>query len=195
LSPCFDILENCLSRTDTEAELKLVQEEAVRNGAFGAAVSSHWADGGAGAVKLAEAVMSACDRPNQFKFLYDLDKPFDEKIQTISREMYGAKNVVYTSEVASKLKMYEEKGYGNLPICMAKTAGSLTGDPTIKGAPTGFDLKINDVSLSAGAGFVIPIVGEVSKKNISCEFLLLVFSCRFQQCQVYPQDPLFTILM
>ncbi|CAH1364848.1 unnamed protein product [Tenebrio molitor] len=148
--------------TDTEAELKLVQEEAVRNGAFGAAVSSHWADGGAGAVKLAEAVMSACDRPNQFKFLYDLDKPFDEKIQTISREMYGAKNVVYTSEVASKLKMYEEKGYGNLPICMAKTAGSLTGDPTIKGAPTGFDLKINDVSLSAGAGFVIPIVGEIS---------------------------------
>jgi hypothetical protein len=78
---------------------------------------------------------------------------------------------------------------------MAKTAGSLTGDPTIKGAPTGFDLKINDVSLSAGAGFVIPIVGEVSKKNVSCEFLLLVFSCRFQQCQVYPQGPLFTILM
>jgi methylenetetrahydrofolate dehydrogenase (NADP+)/methenyltetrahydrofolate cyclohydrolase/formyltetrahydrofolate synthetase len=179
----FEILENCLSRTDTEAELKLVQEEAVRNGAFGAAVSSHWADGGAGAVKLAEAVMSACDRPNQFKFLYDLDKPFDEKIQTISREMYGAKNVVYTPEVASKLKMYEEKGYGNLPICMAKTAGSLTGDPTIKGAPTGFDLKINDVSLSAGAGFVIPIVGEVSKKVFLVSFYYLLFLVDFNNAR------------
>lgn len=179
----FEILENCLSRTDTEAELKLVQEEAVRNGAFGAAVSSHWADGGAGAVKLAEAVMSACDRPNQFKFLYDLDKPFDEKIQTISREMYGAKNVVYTPEVASKLKMYEEKGYGNLPICMAKTAGSLTGDPTIKGAPTGFDLKINDVSLSAGAGFVIPIVGEVSEKMFLVSFYYLFFLVDFNNAR------------
>ncbi|XP_966870.2 C-1-tetrahydrofolate synthase, cytoplasmic [Tribolium castaneum] len=148
--------------TDTEAEIRLVKDEALRNGAFGAAVSTHWAEGGAGAADLAELVMDACEEENNFKFLYNLDASLDEKIQIISREMYGAKNVLYTPEVTQKMKMYEEKGYGNLPICMAKTAASLTGDPSIKGAPTGFDLKINDVSLSAGAGFVVPIVGEIS---------------------------------
>ncbi|XP_044265434.1 C-1-tetrahydrofolate synthase, cytoplasmic-like [Tribolium madens] len=148
--------------TDTEAEIQLVKEEAIRNGAFGAAVSNHWAQGGAGAIDLAELVMDACEEENNFKFLYNLNASLDEKIQVISREMYGAKNVVYTPEVTQKLKMYQEKGYGNLPICMAKTAASLTGDPSIKGAPTGFDLRINDVSLSAGAGFVVPIVGEIS---------------------------------
>lgn len=143
-----------------------MKEEAVKHGAFGAAVSNHWAKGGAGAVELAEIVMDACDEETDFRFLYNLNSSLEKKIQIISQEMYGAKNVLYTPKVVEKLRMYEEKGFGNLPICMAKTAASLTGDPNIKGAPSGFDLKINDVSLSAGAGFIVPIVGEVNRKKL-----------------------------
>ncbi|XP_063919636.1 C-1-tetrahydrofolate synthase, cytoplasmic isoform X1 [Zophobas morio] len=148
--------------TDTEAELKLVQSKAKENGAFDAVVGNHWAEGGAGAVKLADAVIAACEQKSNFKFLYELDKTLEEKIKIIATEMYGAGSITYTPEAAAKLKTYQERGFGKLPICMAKTSASLTGDPAVKGAPTGFELKINDVTLSAGAGFVVPIIGEIS---------------------------------
>ncbi|XP_044265161.1 C-1-tetrahydrofolate synthase, cytoplasmic isoform X1 [Tribolium madens] len=154
---CINQFEN-----DTEAEIQLVQKAAKENGAFDAVLSNHWAEGGAGSVKLAEAVVKACQQPSQFKLLYDLNKTLDEKIQTIAREMYGAGKVTYTPEVSERLKLYEERGYGKLPICMAKTSMSFTGDPSIKGAPTGFELKVSDISVSVGAGFVVPIAGEIS---------------------------------
>jgi methylenetetrahydrofolate dehydrogenase (NADP+)/methenyltetrahydrofolate cyclohydrolase/formyltetrahydrofolate synthetase len=151
-----------LHGNDSDAELKMVQDAAMQNGALDAVVSDHYSEGGSGAVKLADAVIAACKRHSDFKFLYDLDKPIEEKIKIIATEMYGAGKIVYSPGVTDKLKMYEKLGYGKLPICMAKTQLSLTGDPTIKGAPTGFDLKINDVHISVGAGFIIPIVGEIT---------------------------------
>ncbi|RZC33761.1 C-1-tetrahydrofolate synthase, cytoplasmic, partial [Asbolus verrucosus] len=148
--------------SDTEAEIKLVQQAALDNGAFDAVVSTHWLEGGAGALKLADAVIAASNQSNNFKFLYDLNLPLNEKITIIAKEMYGAGSIEYTPEAKEKLKVYEESGYGKLPICMAKTSASLTGDPNVKGAPTGFILKINDVDLAAGAGFIIPVIGEIS---------------------------------
>lgn len=145
----------------------MVKEGALQNGAFDAVVCTHWAEGGLGAITLADSVMKACDQASKFRFLYDLNSSLEEKILQISKEMYGAGNVELLPAVQEKLKKYTEQGYGKLPICMAKTQNSLTGDPNIKGAPTGFTLKINDVTISVGAGFVIPIVGEV---NITCSY-------------------------
>lgn len=105
--------------------------------------------------------MNACQQPNKFKFLYDLNLSIKEKMSVIAREMYGAGGLEIAPHVEETIKSYEAKGFGNLPICMAKTSMSLTGDPGIKGAPTGFTMKINDVCLSAGAGFIVPICGEV----------------------------------
>ncbi|CAH0400476.1 unnamed protein product [Chilo suppressalis] len=148
---------------DTEAELNLVQQYAEKNGAFRAVICDHWAKGGAGALDLADAVIAACDKPNNFDYLYPLDLPIVEKIRVIATEMYGAGTIEYTDEVLEKIKMFTEKSYDKFPICMAKTSNSLTGDPAVKGAPTGFPLKINGIFVSVGAGFVVPMVGEISK--------------------------------
>ncbi|KAI4468920.1 c-1-tetrahydrofolate synthase cytoplasmic-related [Holotrichia oblita] len=130
--------------TDSDAEIQMVRETAIQNGAFDAVPSTHWADGGAGAEKLAEAVIAACNKPNKFHFLYDLNTSIDSKIRAISRKC-------------------TELGFGNLPICMAKTPLSLSGDPSVKGVPIDFTLKINDISISAGAGFIVPICGEITR--------------------------------
>ncbi|CAH2094464.1 unnamed protein product [Euphydryas editha] len=148
---------------DTEAELNMVKEYAVKNGAFRAVVCSHWARGGAGALELADAVVAACDAPPAFRYLYPLDLPLVDKIRTIAVEMYGAGHVDYTDDVLEKIKKFTEKGYDKLAVCMAKTSNSLTGDPSIKGAPTGFTLRINDIFVSVGAGFIVPMVGDISK--------------------------------
>ncbi|XP_023940349.2 C-1-tetrahydrofolate synthase, cytoplasmic [Bicyclus anynana] len=148
---------------DTEAELNLVKEYAVKNGAFRAVICNHWATGGAGALELADAVIAACDTPSRFEYLYPLDVSIEEKIQTIAKEMYGAGQIEYTDEVLAKIKVFTERGYDKLAVCMAKTSNSLTGDPSVKGAPTGFTLRINDIFVSVGAGFVVPMVGEISK--------------------------------
>lgn len=149
--------------TDTENEISLVKDFCKKNGAFDAVKCSHWAQGGSGALELAEAVEKACNQLSNFRLLYDLNLPLDEKINVIAKKIYGAGSVKLSPKVEEKLKEYTKKGYGNLPLCMAKTALSITGDPTIKGAPTGYVLEVNDVTVSIGAGFVIPIVGEISK--------------------------------
>ncbi|KAI4468913.1 c-1-tetrahydrofolate synthase cytoplasmic-related [Holotrichia oblita] len=149
--------------TDSDAEIQMVRETAIQNGAFDAVPSTHWADGGAGAEKLAEAVIAACNKPNKFHFLYDLNTSIDSKIRAISREMYGAGDVVYDEKVKLAIQRYTEQGFGNLPICMAKTPLSLSGDPSVKGVPIDFTLKINDISISAGAGFIVPICGEITR--------------------------------
>ncbi|XP_046971236.1 C-1-tetrahydrofolate synthase, cytoplasmic isoform X2 [Vanessa cardui] len=149
--------------SDSEAELRAVQQYAERQGAFAAVACAHWARGGAGALQLADAVVAACARPPAFRYLYPLELPLRDKIQTIATEMYGAGAVEYTDDVLEKMKTFTERGYDKLAICMAKTSNSLTGDPAIKGAPTGFPLRVNDIFVSVGAGFIVPMVGEISK--------------------------------
>ncbi|KAF3421498.1 hypothetical protein E2986_02741 [Frieseomelitta varia] len=147
--------------TDTQAELELLKQAAIESGATDAVICNHWAEGGAGAIELADAVIAATNKINNFRLLYDLNIGIEEKINTIAKEMYGAGEVVLTDKVQEKIKKYTQLGYDKLPLCMAKTSNSLTGDPSIKGAPTGFTLKITDIFVSVGAGFIVPMVGEI----------------------------------
>ncbi|XP_049817355.1 C-1-tetrahydrofolate synthase, cytoplasmic isoform X2 [Aethina tumida] len=148
---------------DTDAEVQLIAEAAKQAGAYDAVVSKHWALGGLGAKALAEALVKATEKPSNFKFLYDTNLPLQEKANIIAKEMYGAAKVTFTEKALEKIKKYEEEGYGKLPICMAKTQSSLTGDPKIKGAPTGFTIDVFDVSISAGAQFAVLYAGEINK--------------------------------
>ena len=147
--------------TDTPAEHELIRQAALEAGAFDAVVARHWALGGEGAVDLAKAVIQATEQPNDFHFLYDLDMPLKEKIEIVAREVYGADGVDFEPLAEEKLAEYERLGYGNLPICVAKTHLSLSHDPNLKGAPKGFRIPIRDVRLSAGAGFVYPLAGPI----------------------------------
>lgn len=147
--------------TDHPEEIEAVKRIAVESGALGAAVSRHWAEGGRGAIELAEMVIEAANQPNEFKFLYDLDQPIKDKIETIATKIYGADGVSYTTQAAAQIKDYEANGFGKLPICMAKTHLSLSHDPMLKGAPTGFLLPIREVRASVGAGFIYPICGDM----------------------------------
>lgn len=149
--------------TDTAAECELVRQESLKYGAFDAVICKHWELGGTGALDLAAAVIRACTLPPKFRQLYDLDIPLLKKIETIAKEMYGAGEVLVTTEVAKKIAQLDAQGFGQLPICMSKTALSLSGDPSLKGVPVNFELQLTDVYVSAGAGFVVVMVGEISK--------------------------------
>jgi len=148
--------------TDSPAELQLIQQLAIKNGAFDAVICNHWALGGAGAIKLAQAVERACKQKTNFKFLYELSMPLEDKIEKIARDIYGAAGVEFSPIAKEALERYKKQGFNNLPICMAKTHLSLTHDPTIKGAPKGFVLPIRDVMASIGAGFVYPLIGSMT---------------------------------
>lgn len=148
--------------TDTESELEMVRKHALKSGAFDAQVAEHWEKGGEGAVNLAHAVVNACKTPSNFKFLYDLEQPLISKMNIIVQKIYGGEGVEISEEIADKIKNLENQGYGNLPICMAKTHLSLSCDVSKKGVPTGFKVPIQDVRLSAGAGFVYPLAGTIS---------------------------------
>ncbi|KAF5274072.1 hypothetical protein FQR65_LT04470 [Abscondita terminalis] len=150
-------------QSDTDAEINMVKQASKENGAFDAVHCTHWAEGGQGAVNLANAVIAASEQKSRFRFLYDVNMSIEDKMNTIAREMYGADKVELAPRVQEIISQYTAQGYGHLPICMAKTPLSLTGDPSIKGAPKGFVLKINDMTLSAGAGFIVPICGEITK--------------------------------
>jgi formate--tetrahydrofolate ligase len=147
--------------SDHADEIEAVKRIAIESGALGAAVSTHWADGGKGAIELAEMVIEAAEQPSEFKFLYDLNQPIKAKIETIAKKIYGAEDVWYEPFADQQIKAYEENGFGGLPICMAKTHLSLSHDPKLKGAPTGFTLPIREVRASVGAGFIYPICGDM----------------------------------
>ncbi len=147
--------------SDTDKEIEAVREAAVAAGAQGAYESNVWAKGGEGGAELAEAVVEAAEKPSEFKFLYPDDWPIKKKIEAIATEIYGASGVDYSSEAEKKIKRYTKAGYDSLPICMAKTHLSLSHDPSLKGAPTGFTLPIRDVRASVGAGFLFPLCGEM----------------------------------
>jgi methylenetetrahydrofolate dehydrogenase (NADP+)/methenyltetrahydrofolate cyclohydrolase/formyltetrahydrofolate synthetase/formate--tetrahydrofolate ligase len=147
--------------TDTDREIAMVKEAAIGAGAETACVSEHWAKGEAGAVELAEAVVAACEKPTDFKFLYPLDMSIKEKIETIATQIYGADGVAFEPAAQQKLKLYTDLGFDNLPICMAKTHLSLSHDPAWKGVPKDYLLPVRDIRASVGAGFLYPLCGTM----------------------------------
>ena len=146
---------------DTDNEVNLLKKIAVEAGAEGAVRSDHWAKGGAGSIELGETVVSACEKANHFEFLYPLDMPIKQKIETIAQKVYGADGVDFLPQAEAQIRLYEKLGYGHLPICMAKTHLSLTHDPSLKGVPTGFRVPVREVRASAGAGFLYPLLGDM----------------------------------
>jgi len=147
--------------TDTRAEIALVRKTAEQNGAL-AAVSEHWLKGGDGAIELAEAVISACEETNHFKFLYELETPLRQRIELIARQVYGATGVSYTDEALEKAKAMEaDPDSRTLGTCMVKTHLSLSHDPDIKGRPTDWELPISDILVYKGAGFIVPVSGAI----------------------------------
>lgn len=144
-------------KDDSRAELDWVRNRSREVGAADAAVSTHWADGGKGAEDLAAAVVTACRQPAQFAHLYELSWPIRKKIETIATKMYGAGGVVFEPEAERQMNMAEALGFGQLPVCMAKTPLSLSHDPALKGRPTGFTVPIKELRILAGAGFVTAV--------------------------------------
>jgi formyltetrahydrofolate synthetase len=145
---------------DTANELKLLERLVEESGSV-AVQATHWANGGAGAAELADAVMDAAKQPNNFQFLYPLDLPIKQKIEIIAREIYRADGVDFSPEAEERIELYTRNGFGDLPICMAKTHLSFTSDASIKGAPTGFRIPVRDIRASVGAGFLYPLVGSM----------------------------------
>jgi formate--tetrahydrofolate ligase len=146
--------------TDHPSEHDAIREVAAAAGAR-SAVCTHFADGGGGAAELAEAVAEAAAEPSQFRFLYPDSASLRNKIETLATKVYGAEGVDYTPQAAAQLDTYERAGFGQLPVCVAKTHLSISSDPSLKGAPTGWRLPVREVRASVGAGFVYPICGDI----------------------------------
>lgn len=147
--------------SDTDKEIDLVKRRALEFGAQDCQLSEVWSKGSKGGLDLARAVVKASNQPKNFKFLYPLELSIKEKIQIIATKIYGAKDVEYSQEAEEKIKQFEKSGWGNLPLCMAKTHLSLSHDPNIKGRPQGFTLPIRDIRPSIGAGFLYPLCGTM----------------------------------
>lgn len=145
---------------DTPEEIELVKEKCNALGAS-VAISQVWAKGGDGGLELAEKVIAAAETPSDFKPLYELEQPLKKKIEIVCQEIYGADGVNYSAAADEILSKYEELGYGNLPVCCAKTQYSLSDNPDLKGRPRGFKVDIGEVRLSAGAGFIVPLTGSI----------------------------------
>ncbi|MDQ3377436.1 MAG: formate--tetrahydrofolate ligase [Actinomycetota bacterium] len=146
--------------TDHDSEHAAIREIAEEMGAR-VAVANHFSEGGAGAIELAEAVAEAAEEPTEFNFLYPVEASLREKIETIATKVYGADGVAYDMKASQQLDSYEKSGFGNLPVCMAKTHLSISSDPTLLGAPKGWTLPVREVRASVGAGFIYPLCGEM----------------------------------
>ncbi|KAM0382229.1 hypothetical protein ACHAO7_004717 [Fusarium culmorum] len=147
--------------TDTDAEIAVIREEAVSAGAEDAILSNHWAEGGKGAVDLAHGVIAAAEKPKDLKFTYNLEGTVQERLEAIGKQMYGAEKVELSELAQKKVDTYTRQGFGHLPICVAKTQYSLSHDPDLKGAPTGFTVPIRDVRLAAGAGYFYALAADI----------------------------------
>ena len=146
--------------TDTEAELRLVEEKCRELG-VNVALSEVWAKGGEGGIALAEEVVRLCEQPNHFGFTYELDQPIEEKIRAIAKRVYHAKHLLMLPAAKKKAAELEKLGFGNLPICMAKTQYSFSDDPTLLGAPEGFTVNVSNLKVCAGAGFIVAYTGDI----------------------------------
>jgi formate--tetrahydrofolate ligase len=148
---------------DTDDEVELVTRLAQEGGAFAAAVSDGFAQGGKGVADLAESVAAACDQPSEFRFLYETETTIKDKIETIAERVYGASEVVYYLEAEHRIEDFTGQGLAELPVCMAKTPLSLSADPKLLGAPTGFQLPVRDVRAYTGAGWLVPLCGDIQQ--------------------------------
>jgi len=147
--------------TDSRHELELIKQTALNAGAFAAVTASHHSSGGEGARQLAEAVVEASNQPSHFDFLYPLDRPIKEKIETIATQIYRAASVEYSPLASAQIADFEKAGFGYLPICMAKTHLSISHDPALKGAPHDYVMTVREVRAWVGAGFISPMLGEM----------------------------------
>ena len=146
--------------TDTEAELKLVEDKCRQLG-VNVALSEVWGKGGEGGIALAEEVVRLCEEPNDFHFTYELDCSIREKLQAIAQKIYHADDVKFLPAAEKEMKQLEDLGFGNLPICVAKTQYSFSDDQNLLGAPRGFDLTVRNLKVSAGAGFIVALTGNI----------------------------------
>ncbi len=146
---------------DTNEEVELVKRLAIEAGAFAAEANEGFTKGGAGAAELAEAVVEACEQPNTFHQLYQDDEPIQDKIEAIAKHVYGAKDVYYYPEADAKIGQFTREGLGHLPVCMAKTHLSLSADPKLLNAPENFTLPVRDIRAYTGAGWLVPLCGDV----------------------------------
>ncbi|MEO1471608.1 MAG: formate--tetrahydrofolate ligase, partial [Pseudomonadota bacterium] len=146
---------------DTEAEIQAIKDFCAGMG-VDAVLNKHWADGGKGIAETAEKIVALCEGGTaDYKPLYGDEMGLFEKIETVCREVYRADNVIADQKIKDQLKAWEAAGYGHFPVCMAKTQYSFTTDPAKRGAPTGFDIPVREVRLSAGAGFIVVVCGEI----------------------------------
>ena len=145
---------------DHDADIAAIQEIADEHGAR-AAVTTHFADGGRGATELAAAVAEAAEEESNFEVLYPSEASLKDKIHAVATKVYGADGVDYTAQADKQLATYEDAGFGDLPVCIAKTHLSISSDPKLKGAPTGWTLPVREVRASVGAGFIYPICGDM----------------------------------
>jgi len=148
--------------TDTEAELNLIKERCSELG-VNVALSEVWGKGGAGGKELAEEVIRLAEKESSMEFPYTDEMSIKEKIEAITTKIYGAESVEYSKKADKEIENLEKLGFGNLPICMAKTQYSLTDDPKVIGRPAGFKIIIRDITISAGAGFIVALTGEIMK--------------------------------
>ncbi len=146
---------------DTDEEIAFVKQAAVEAGAFAAEKNDGFARGGAGAADLASAVVDACEQPNEFRQLYEDDAPIREKIEAVATRVYGAADVFFYPEAEKRLETYTRDGLDHFPVCMAKTHLSLSADPTLLNAPEGFTLQVRDIRAYTGAGWVVPLCGDI----------------------------------
>jgi formyltetrahydrofolate synthetase len=146
---------------DTDQELELITRRALEMGAFRAVISEVHARGGAGGADFARAVMDAASEPSSFQHLYPLSMPIREKIEILAREIYGAERVKFYDEAERKMQRLTERGYADLPVCMAKTQYSLSHDPDLKNRPKGYVFTVRSLNVSVGAGFLVPVAGDI----------------------------------
>jgi formate--tetrahydrofolate ligase len=146
---------------DKPTEVEVIRQIAKEAGAFDVAVSRVYAEGGNGGIELAEMVMRATEQGSNFKLLYPDDATIKNKIHTLATTIYGANTVEYSAQAEEQLTMFEQLGYGQLPVCMAKTHLSISHDPNLKGAPRGYAFPVREMRASVGAGFIYPIAGNM----------------------------------
>jgi formyltetrahydrofolate synthetase len=146
---------------DTNEECEIVRKLSIEAGAFAAEVNEGFTRGGLGAADLASAVVDACEQPSDFRFLYEDDWTIQDKIETVAKRVYGASDVFFYPEAEQKIAQYTRQGLGHLPVCMAKTHLSLSADATLLNAPEGFTLPVRDIRAYTGAGWLVPLAGDI----------------------------------
>ena len=147
--------------TDTPAELALVEEKCAELG-VNAVLSEHWAKGGTGAIDLAHAVVDACGTPSKMTYSYEIEgTSIEDKLDAVARKIYHADGVDFVENAPAQLKLLKEQGFGDLPVCVAKTQYSFSDDPTKLGAPRDFRISVRNLTVSAGAGFIVALTGDI----------------------------------